>query len=64
MILCFKYEERKRHDSFIKEWWECGDKVRLITRPRRFGKTLNLSMIEFFFQISIVLEINKNIKLY
>ena len=35
--------------SFIKEWWECGDKVTLITRPRRFGKTLNLSMVECFF---------------
>ena len=35
--------------GFIKEWWECGDKVTLITRPRRFGKTLNLSMIECFF---------------
>lgn len=23
---------------FIKEWWECGDSVTLITRPRRFGK--------------------------
>lgn len=35
--------------GFIKEWWECGDKVTLITRPRRFGKTLNLSMVECFF---------------
>ena len=26
---------------FIKEWWENGDSVTLITRPRRFGKTLN-----------------------
>ena len=25
--------------SFIKEWWESGDDVTLITRPRRFGKT-------------------------
>lgn len=37
--------------SFIKEWWENGDVVTLLTRPRRFGKTLNLSMMEtFFFQ--------------
>lgn len=35
--------------SFIREWWENKDDVTLITRPRRFGKTLNLSMIEHFF---------------
>ncbi len=35
--------------SFIKEWWESGDDVTLITRPRRFGKTLNISMLEYFF---------------
>ena len=34
---------------FIKEWWESGDDVTLITRPRRFGKTLNMSMLEHFF---------------
>lgn len=34
---------------FIKEWWEHGSDVTLITRPRRFGKTLNLSMVECFF---------------
>ena len=33
---------------FIKEWWESGDDVTLITRPRRFGKTLNMSMVEHF----------------
>ena len=32
---------------FIKEWWESGDSVTLITRPRRFGKTLNMSMLDF-----------------
>ena len=36
---------------FIKEWWENLDRVTLITRPRRFGKTLNMSMIEHFFSI-------------
>ena len=36
---------------FIKEWWECGDDVTLITRPRRFGKTLNMSMVEEFFSV-------------
>lgn len=36
---------------FIKEWWENGDVVTLITRPRRFGKTLNMSMLEYFFSL-------------
>ncbi|SFQ12084.1 PD-(D/E)XK nuclease superfamily protein [Butyrivibrio proteoclasticus] len=35
--------------SFIREWWDKGDVVTLITRPRRFGKTLNLSMVNYFF---------------
>ena len=35
--------------GFIKEWWEYGSMVTLITRPRRFGKTLNMSMLECFF---------------
>lgn len=35
--------------GFIREWWESEDVVTLITRPRRFGKTLNLSMLEKFF---------------
>ena len=35
--------------NFISEWWERKDKVTLITRPRRFGKTLNMSTIECFF---------------
>ena len=37
--------------SFIKEWWENGDSVTLITRPRRFGKTLNMSMLNCFFSL-------------
>ena len=37
--------------SFIKEWWESGDDVTLITRPRRFGKTINMSMVEQFFSV-------------
>ena len=36
---------------FIKEWWEEGDSVTLITRPRRFGKTLTMSMVEKFFSV-------------
>lgn len=35
--------------DFIKEWWESNDDVTLIARPRRFGKTLNMSMLEKFF---------------
>jgi hypothetical protein len=35
--------------NFIKEWWESGDSVTLIARPRRFGKTLNMSMLDCFF---------------
>ena len=35
--------------GFIREWWESGDSVTLITRPRRFGKTLNMSMLDCFF---------------
>ena len=38
--------------QFIKEWWEQGDSVTLITRPRRFGKTLAMSMVEKFFSIN------------
>ena len=34
---------------FIKEWWEYGSSVTLLTRPRRFGKTLNMTMLECFF---------------
>ncbi len=35
--------------DFIREWWETGSEVTLIMRPRRFGKTLNMSMLECFF---------------
>lgn len=37
--------------NFIKEWWESADEVTLITRPRRFGKTLNMNMLERFWSI-------------
>lgn len=50
------FEDIRTHDAFyidktafIKEWWESLDTVTLITRPRRFGKTLNMSMLECFF---------------
>ena len=35
--------------NLIKEWWDSGDAVTLITRPRRFGKTLNMDMLNSFF---------------
>lgn len=37
--------------DFIVKWWEANDDVTLITRPRRFGKTLNMSMLEKFFSV-------------
>ena len=37
--------------DFIRRWWESGDEVTLIARPRRFGKTLNMSMVEKFFSV-------------
>ncbi len=50
------YEKMMRNDifyidktDFIKEWWDYADEVTLITRPRRFGKTLNMSTVECFF---------------
>lgn len=37
--------------EFIREWWENQDVVMLIARPRRFGKTLNMNMLERFFSV-------------
>lgn len=37
--------------DFIRQWWESGETTTLITRPRRFGKTLNLSMLNCFFSV-------------
>lgn len=57
-IGCQDFETIRREDyfyidksCFIKEWWEEGDSVTLITRPRRFGKTLTMSMVEKFFSV-------------
>lgn len=53
-----EFDDVIRHDlfyvdktRFIKEWWESRDRVTLITRPRRFGKTLTMSMLEQFFSV-------------
>lgn len=35
--------------DFIRQWWENADDITLITRPRRFGKTLNMNMLNCFF---------------
>ena len=43
----FLYIDKTR---FIKEWWENGADVPLIARPRRFGKTVNTSMLDCFFK--------------
>lgn len=37
--------------AMIKEWWTSEDDITLITRPRRFGKTLNMSMLDCFFSL-------------
>ena len=37
--------------NFIKEWWEGKDMVTLVARPRRFGKTMNMSMLDYFFSL-------------
>lgn len=34
--------------DFIRQWWENQDDVTLITRPRRFGKTLTMNTLERF----------------
>ena len=38
--------------DFIRQWWTSDDQVTLICRPRRFGKTLNMSMLECFFSLA------------
>lgn len=37
--------------GLISDWWYASDEVTLITRPRRFGKTLNMSMLDHFFSL-------------
>ena len=52
--------------NFIKEWWENKDDVTLITRPRRFGKTLTMNMVERFFSIKYAGkgEVFENLKIW
>lgn len=37
--------------GLISDWWHASDEETLITRPRRFGKTLNMSMLDHFFSL-------------
>ena len=53
------YEKLKRENYYvvdktlmIKDFLEQGNEVTLITRPRRFGKTINMSMMAEFFDIT------------
>ena len=44
----FYYVDKTRWiEQLLAQW----GKVNLFTRPRRFGKTLNMSMLRYFFEI-------------
>src|SRR5689334_4031808 len=47
---CYAFVDKT---SLIGEIIERGSKLTLITRPRRFGKTLNLSMLQYFFSAQV-----------
>ena len=47
--------------KFIEDIINDGSKVKLFTRPRRFGKTLNMSTLKYFFDIK---EGERNKKLF
>ena len=47
--------------KFIEDIFNDGAEVKLFTRPRRFGKTLNMSMLKTFFDIK---EAEENKKLF
>ena len=40
-------DKTKLLEQLLEKW----GKVNLFTRPRRFGKTLNMSMLRYFFEI-------------
>ena len=50
--------------SFIEEIIKDGSSVKLFTRPRRFGKTLNMSMLKYFFDIEKKKKIENYLKTY
>ena len=43
----YYFDKTKFIDEIVKD----GAKVKLFTRPRRFGKTLNMSMLKYFFDV-------------
>lgn len=52
-------EKMKNHDGqngigdvSLLKWRESGYDVTLIARPRRFGKTLTMSMLDYFFSVN------------
>ncbi len=49
---------------FLVDWWRADDEVTLITRPRRFGKTLNMNMLERFFSIEYKYEYGREVFLH
>ena len=53
----YYFDKTKFIDEIIKD----GAQVKLFTRPRRFGKTLNMSMLKYFFDIK---EAEENRKLF
>ena len=53
----YYFDKTKFIDEIVKD----GAKVKLFTRPRRFGKTLNMSMLKYFFDIK---EAEENRKLF
>ena len=50
--------------NFIDEVIKDGSKVKLFARPRRFGKTLNMSMLKYFFDIRKLKKIENYLKIY
>lgn len=50
--------------GLIRELVNVGGKVNLFTRPRRFGKTLNMSMLRAFFEIGTDKELFENLEIF
>ena len=59
--LDFYYVDKTKLVEQLLENWS---KVNLFTRPRRFGKTLNMSMLNFFLTVSISIRITSLIVLF